>query len=100
MEIRGPIHRVIDAGRFPTAFVPAWDAPGPGEIDGTAEALANANLIAATPDLLDALVAFVYRTTSLSPQEDDGSHWCRIPKTTLNKARAAIARATGAEAVR
>lgn len=55
MDITGNIHRVFDKDRFPTAFVPAWDAAKPGEIDGTDEAKANARLIAAAPDLLDAL---------------------------------------------
>ncbi len=52
MEIKGRIHPVIDAERHPTAFVPAWDRPNPGEIDGAGEARANARLIAAAPEML------------------------------------------------
>lgn len=33
----------------------------------------------------------VYETTSLSCEEDDGSHKCRITKAALTKARAALA---------
>lgn len=55
MSIDGNIHRVIDGERYPAAFVPAWDSPGPGEIDGTEEAIANARLIASAPMLLEAL---------------------------------------------
>ena len=55
MEIRGNTHQVTDGDRFPTAFVPAWDDPKPGEEDGTEEALANAYLISAAPDMLAAL---------------------------------------------
>lgn len=40
--------------------------------------------------LKDALTEFVYETTHLSREEDDGSHWCRIPKATLEKGRAAL----------
>ena len=37
-----------------------------------------------------ALERMVYETTSLSPLEDDGSHWCRISKDALEDARAAL----------
>lgn len=57
MNIQCNIHRVINDDRFPAAFVPAWDQPAPGEEDGTEEARANARLIAAAPDLLEALKA-------------------------------------------
>lgn len=40
--------------------------------------------------LLEALREFVYETTHLSREEEDGSHWCRIPKATLEKGRAAL----------
>ncbi len=42
MDIRGNIHRVGSQDRYPTAFVPAWNDPKPGQIDGADEALANA----------------------------------------------------------
>ena len=34
---------------------------------------------------------YVYETTSLSPREDDGSHWCKISANCLSNARAALA---------
>ena len=38
-----------------------------------------------------ALRQYVYETTSLSPREDDGSHWCKISANCLSNARAALA---------
>lgn len=38
-----------------------------------------------------ALEAFVYETTHLSPQEDNGSHWAQISAHTLNYGREALA---------
>ena len=55
MTITGNIHQVTDKDDYPTAFVPAWDEPQKGEEDGTEEAIANARLIAAAPDMLEAL---------------------------------------------
>ncbi len=40
--------------------------------------------------LEDALRRMVYETTHLSAEEDDGSHWCKIPKDALTVARAAL----------
>jgi hypothetical protein len=40
--------------------------------------------------LVEALRRMVYETTSLSPLEDDGSHWCKISKDALAQARAAL----------
>ena len=54
MTITGNIHQVVDGSNFPSAFVPAWDDPGHGETDGSVEAIANAVLISATPDLVQA----------------------------------------------
>ena len=51
MEIVGRIHCVLNPENCPTAFVPAWDRPDAGEVDGTDEAIANARLIAAAPDM-------------------------------------------------
>ena len=45
----------------------------------------------------EALRAMIYEATSLSPMEDDGSHWCRITKEALELARAAY---HGADAIR
>jgi hypothetical protein len=40
--------------------------------------------------LREALRELIYEVTHLSPQEDDGSHWCRITGQTLKKARAEL----------
>ena len=40
--------------------------------------------------LREALRLMIYETTHLSPEEDDGSHWCRISKDALAHARAAL----------
>ena len=53
-EVTGPIHQVISSDNFLTAFVPAWDDPRPGEVEASEEAKANARLIAAAPELLEA----------------------------------------------
>lgn len=37
--------------------------------------------------LRQALAEYVYETTHLSPEEEDGSHWCRINSSTLQSAR-------------
>ena len=58
MELTGRYHRVITSDGFPVSFVPAWSEPGPGEVDGTSEALANAALVsAADPATIAALLA-------------------------------------------
>ena len=57
MEIVGRIHRVLNPENYPTAFVPAWDRPDAGEVDGTDEAIANARLIAAAPDMHATILA-------------------------------------------
>lgn len=41
--------------------------------------------------LRGALRTMVYETTHLSPEEDDGSHWCSITADALQAARAALA---------
>ncbi len=47
--------------------------------------------LAAERDALrEALQQMVYETTHLSPEEDDGSHWCRISKQALTQGRAAL----------
>lgn len=56
MTITGNIHQVC-GGDFPAAFVPAWDMPEPGEVDGTDEAKANARLIALAPELAAETIA-------------------------------------------
>ena len=57
MEIVGRMHRVLNPEDYPAAFVPAWDQPKPGQVDGTDEAIANARLIAAAPDMRETILA-------------------------------------------
>ena len=57
MEIVGRIHRVLNPENYPAAFVPAWDQPDAGQVDGTDEAIANVRLIAAAPDMRETILA-------------------------------------------
>lgn len=41
--------------------------------------------------LAEALARMIYETTHLSPEQDDGSHWCKISAEALNQSRAALA---------
>lgn len=86
MEMSGRFHRVLNYERFPTAFIPAWSEPDPGEVDGSEEAQANARLIAAAPDLLEALRAVDVLFGHLA-RDSTQRIW-------LDNARAAIAKAT------
>ena len=45
-------------------------------------------LMTENKELRETLQSMIYEATYLSPREDDGSHWCRIYRTTLEKARA------------
>ena len=83
MEMSGRFHRVLNHERFPTAFIPAWSEPDPGEVDGSEGAQANARLIASAPDLLAALQSVL--ANSLDSQGLADAH---------KQARAAIAKAT------
>lgn len=65
MSVQGRLHVAVSAGNYPTAFTPAWDRPEPGEVDGTDEALANASLIAAAPEMYEALSKLVTQTKLL-----------------------------------
>lgn len=56
-QVTGPMHQIISADNFPTAFVPAWDQPQPGETEAGDEAKANARLIADAPRMHDLLAA-------------------------------------------
>ena len=44
MVLEGNFHQITTSDDFPPAFVPAWDAPKAGQLDGTEEALGNARL--------------------------------------------------------
>lgn len=38
----------------------------------------------------EVLRELMYEITHLSPEEPDGSHWCKVSKATLDKARKAL----------
>ena len=44
---------------------------------------------------IEALTIYIYETTHLSFEEDDGSHWCKISKDCLTHARTTLAELTG-----
>lgn len=46
------------------------------------------SLTAQLEEARKALRTFIYETTHLSACENDGSHWCKISKETLEKGRA------------
>ena len=75
MEIVGRMHRVLNPEDYPAAFVPAWDQPKPGQVDGTDEAIANARLIAAAPDMRATILALCdaldAAQTSACPRGED-----------------------------
>jgi hypothetical protein len=64
--------------------IAAWNA----RQSATTEALAAMEQAGA------ALREHIYETTHLSPEEDDGSHWCSISKNCLNGSRQALATLT------
>lgn len=64
-ELTGNVYVVMSSDRFPTAFVPAWNAPALGEVDGAKEARANAELQRAAPDLLSTAIASKKREAEL-----------------------------------
>ena len=82
VQTESPSKSKYGASRY--AAIGGFDRGNPEQL---AEALANARLIAASPELLDALDAL------LSACELPGDH-CEIEQA-LPKARAAIAKATG-----
>lgn len=58
--------------------------------DDYLQTLIQSALSASAPrGMREALRKMIYETTCLSPMEEDGSHWCRISKATLEEARAA-----------
>lgn len=65
MEIKGNIHQVLNEDDFPVAFVPAWDNPGPGGVDGTDEAKANAHAVSLVHALIDQRIADAERIARL-----------------------------------
>ena len=69
MTIDGNIHQVTDSQGFPSAFVPAWDKPTLECVDGTGEAIANANLIAAAPTITAELIRLRAEVATLRASE-------------------------------
>ena len=70
MGIVGRMHRVLNPEDYPAAFVPAWDQPKPGQVDGTDEAIANARLIAAAPDMRKTIVALCDALDAAQAEKD------------------------------
>lgn len=68
MEIKGNIHQVLNEDDYPVAFVPAWDNPGPGEVDGTDEAKANAHAVSLVHALIDQRIADAERIARLEAE--------------------------------
>jgi hypothetical protein len=74
---------VVTRDKFPTAFVPAWD----DNTETAGEALANARLIAAAPDMLSALEQAL-ETMSWVDGENDCSKAMRMVEAAIAKATA------------
>lgn len=88
----GNVLAVLNADRYPTAMVPAWDAPRDGEAYAADEAKANARLIAAAPDMLEALQAVVDGGVLIGAGEE------AVSPRAMKLVRAALSRASGKEA--
>ena len=56
---------------------------------------ANVELGEKLAKAVEALRLYIYETTHLSAEEDDGSHWCKISKDCLTRARATLAELKG-----
>lgn len=96
--MEGNTHIVMNADRYPLAFVPAWDDPRPDEENGKEEALANARLIASAPDLLEALKQLVGNAdiaSTIVRQHDEDGYIASALFDTIQQAEAAIRRAQG-----
>lgn len=93
MEVLGRLLRITNPEGYPTAFVPAWDRPIAGQEDGADEAIANAALISAAPDMLEALKGFSM-TEQMIVSGTSTHLTLRVPIEAIQKAAAAIAKAT------
>jgi len=87
--VDGRLHTIVNNERYPTAFVPAWDDPLPGEVEGAEEAKANARLIAAAPEMLQVLKWAEEHAAESEAGRDDA--WYQ----NLAKLEAVIAKAEG-----
>ena len=86
MEIRGNIHQVTDMENYPSAFVPAWDEPKDGEVDGTVEALSNARLIALAPQMAEICEAAEVLADAMQDLPDGPYHECYAALAAYRKA--------------
>jgi len=82
------VHRILSPDKFPVAFVPAWDRPAPGEVDGTDEALANVRILRASKRLYAALEQLL---RDIEPMEQAAG----VKTASGDAARAALAMARG-----
>lgn len=100
MSIETRIHQVTSQDNYPSAFVPAWVGDGPD--DPTAapdEALANAHLIAAAPELYEALEAcrafIADQYADAKSQALDGEYVSPIARPIWNAIHEAMTKARG-----
>lgn len=77
----------VEAARRLTAQLDHCDLSDPFDYDLSLVLAATAHLSAEREELREVLQAFIYETTHLSAQEDDGSHRCKISVDTLRRAR-------------
>ena len=83
-----------ERGRWPNYWVPVhddnWQAMECTYLGPVLSHNQTKALQARVAQLEAVLREMLYEATHLSPQEDDGSHWAKISKRTLEKARAAL----------
>jgi hypothetical protein len=92
LKTRGNSHVVLNPERFPAAFVPAWDAPEDGEEFAADEASANAALIAAAPDMFEALRAAREALASAKPIMAHYEESCARHEAAIKAVDAALAK--------
>ena len=76
-----------------------WSATAASIFNGAEGAGDNASAPSQDQLLFDALAEFVYEATHLSPEREDGSHWCKISSECLSNARYVLAHYTPAQAI-
>jgi hypothetical protein len=102
----GPWSVVYSEQGYPQQIDAQNGSDGPGGITSitrwaaisfpsSTEGLANARLIAAAPDLLNALEGLEKEFRRIYPIYYSSEHWCHEINAPLKVARAAIAKATG-----
>lgn len=85
MEMYGRLYAVLNPERIPAAFVPAWDRPREGEVDGTEEAKSHTRLIAAAPAMRDTIAALLDHIDTQAEQSDyweasSNAAWAEVEK--------------------